>query len=180
MDQGGIKLRFMRPDEAHKVAELIFALQKHQKMEKLPRIPSGQEIEHELTYKDEKTGTILANKNGTYTIVAIDVKKSQNDDGGNNYDYIIGYMIYYQAFSILDGRYFYMTSFFIEQEYRLQGLGKKFMEFMRLHALATDNKRVDIPFMNNNEIGIKFYSKYGSYLVNNEYLIMGFSLLDNN
>lgn len=169
----------MRPEETPSIAELIAALDDHQKMFGVTRIPNKQDLDNELTHKNEKTSAIIGNKYGTYTVVAIDTNKLQQTSI-NNYDYIVGYMIYYQAFSILDGRYFYMTSFFIEQEYRLHGLGRKFMEFMRLHALATDNKRVDIPFMNNNEIGIKFYSKYGSYLVNNEYQIMGFSLLDNN
>lgn len=167
MSEQRFKIRCMRPDEARRVNQLVLALQSHQKMKDVPRLPSDIDMENELTRRDEN-GEWMANNNGTFVAVAIDETKQNSPSK----EYVIGYLIYSQSFSHLHGRYFWMNSFFIQEEYRRHGLGKKFMEYMKQHAIATKNKHIDVPFMNNNEAGQKFYAKYGARLVNNEYQML--------
>lgn len=157
----------MRPDEARRVNQLVLGLQTHQKMKDVPRLPSDCEMERELTRRDER-GEWIANNNGTFVAVAIDETKPKSSCK----DYVIGYLIYSQAFSTLHGKYFWMNSFFIQEEHRRHGLGRKFMEYLKQHAIATKNNHIDVPFMNNNEIGKKFYATYGAKLVNNEYQML--------
>lgn len=157
----------MRPDEARRVNQLVLGLQTHQKMKNVPRLPGDSETERELTRRDER-GEWIANNNGTFVAVAIDETKSESTCK----DYVIGYLIYSQSFSALHGKYFWMNSFFIQEEYRRHGLGRKFMEYLKQHAIATKNNHIDVPFMNNNEIGKRFYANYGAKLVNNEYQML--------
>lgn len=166
-----MKIRFMRVEELQRVAYLIRALQEYQQLV-IERIPTDQDLHKELLHEDKDSGELLPNKFGTYTAVAIDESRLHEPD----YDYLIGYIMYNQNFSIIEGKQFYMTSFFVQAEYRRKGVGKQLMEFMRLHALSTGNKRVDIPYMNTNLIGQKFYKSYGSYVVNDEYNLMAMSV----
>lgn len=168
------KLRFMQVDELDRVSELIHSLQKYQQIAYCPRLPSKEDLVKELIHKDEKTGKFVPNNYGTYTVVAIDLTRLSEP----NKQYIVGYLIYSQVISIIHGRHFYMNSFFIDEKYRRRGLGKKFMEFMRIHALATGNKHVDVPFMNNNHQGQSFYKSHGAYLVNEEYQLVGKEIED--
>lgn len=169
MEISSIKLRFMQPSEVTRVGELMRALQDLQKMQICKRIPDDDDMMHELLHRDVLTGQILPNKFGTFTVVAVDSSKMKDSE---NYDYIVGYIVYSQFFSIIHGRHFFMNSFFIQNEYRRYGLGTKFIKFMRIHALATGNKTVDVPFMIDNLIGQKFYSRYGSKMVSEEYYLM--------
>lgn len=170
MGEANFKIRFMQVEEAARVGELIHQLQLYQKMNEVPRLPSAEDVIREVTHLDEDSGEMLPNRYGTHVIVAIDKSKQLNDS--KNFDYVIGYQIYSQSFTILQGRCFWMNSFFISDGYRHIGLGTKFMEFLRLHALATKNNILHVPYMNNNLIGQKFYSRYGSEKVNEEFNIM--------
>lgn len=167
------KVRCMKPEEVERVRELVISLQLHQKMQNCPRLPSVDDLKGELLYKTED-GRLMASNRGTFTVVAVDTTKCNEP----NFAYIVGYLIYSQSFSILWGRYFFMNSFFIEENYRGFGLGRKIMEYVRLHLMAIRNNGVDVPFMNNNILGQKFYSNYGATLVNHEYQVMNI-MLDN-
>lgn len=154
--------------EVARVRQLVIDLQTWQKMKVCPRLPTVENFENELTHYDMDTGEIFPNNLGTFTAVAID--ESKKDLSGNQY--IVGYIMYSNSFSIIDGGHFWLNSFFIEQEYRKQGLGKKLMDFVRIHALASGFTRLDVPVMNDNINGLKFYAKYSAKLVNEEYHIM--------
>lgn len=167
------KVRCMKPEEIGRVCELVNSLQVHQKMKHCPRLPSVDELRNELVYRTED-GKLMASNNGTFTVVAVDMSRYNEP----NYAYIVGYLIYSQSFSIIWGRSFFMNSFFIDEKYRGSGLGKKLMEYVRLHFVANRNNRVDVPFMNDNKLGQKFYSKYGATLVNDEFQLMKI-MLDN-
>lgn len=161
------KVRCMRPNEARRVNQLVLELQNHQKMKEVLRLPTSSETENDLTRRND-TGEWSSNNKGTFVAVAIDLDKQNLP----NNEYVIGYLIYSQAYSRIHGKYIYMNSFFIREEYRRHGLGKKFMAYLRQHAIATENKHIDVPFMNNNEVGKKFYGNYGARLVNGEYLML--------
>lgn len=154
----------MQIGETDRVAELVKALQVYQKMKDCPRIPTGEDLVRELTHQDA-SGNKRPNNFGTFTVVAVGTSKSTEASHSD----IVGYLIYTQAFSIIRGRYFYINSFFIEEQYRRHGLGRKFIEFLKLHSELVGNDGFDVPFMNNNFIGQKFYKGYGSYLVNEDY-----------
>lgn len=163
----------MKPEEVGKVCELVKSLQNYQKMKHCPRLPNEDQLRNELIYRTED-GKLMANNNGTFSVVAVDTTRVEEP----NYACIVGYLIYSQSFSIIWGRSFFMNSFFIQEGYRGYGLGKKIMEYVKLHFVANRNNRVDVPFMNNNVLGQKFYSKYGATLVNDEFQVMNI-LLDN-
>lgn len=161
------KLRFMRPQESCRVSELVNALQLYQNIRECPRLPSSEDLLNELTHTT-KEGVVVGNNFGTFVVVAIDLNRLDEPNNAG----VIGYLIYTQGFCILNGRHFYMNSFFIQEGYRHHGLGTKFIKFMKLHGLSVGVSRVDIPFMNNNTIGQKFYKRFGSFMVNEEYEIM--------
>lgn len=161
------EIRMMKVEEVDRVSELVRSLQRYQKMQHCPRLPNGQDFERELTHTDE-SGHQLANNFGTFTAVAVDKNRLNEQDFG----YIVGYLMYMQSYSIVEGRKFYITSFFIDENYRRHGLGKKFIEFLQVHANSVGCESFDVPFMNNNFIGQKFYKSYGAYLVNDDYYLM--------
>lgn len=166
-----LKVRSMKVDEAARVGQLVRALQSYQNMKCIPRLPTDDDMKREIVHENEP-GSWLPNKYGTYTAVAIDNSKLNEPDNAH----VVGYLIYSQSFSIIHGRLFWINSFFIQEEYRRHGLGKKFMEYVRLHATSTGNKWIEVPFMNDNRIGQKFYKQYGAFLVNDEQQLMGIQL----
>lgn len=159
------KIRFMRPEETGRLAELIGALQSYQNLSGVKRIPSEREITEDLTHVTAD-GCRVGNNYGSFVGLAIDTIKL---DDTRSRSYIVGYIIYTQAYSIMKGRHLYMNSLFIQKEYRFHGLGKYLIGFMRAHGEILCNNYFDVPFMLNNEIGIKFYKKMGAYLVGEEY-----------
>lgn len=161
------KIRFMRIDEIGRVAELVRALQVHQKMEQVPRIPQEADLMQELVHQRE--AKMIPNKFGTYTTVAIDTTRLGEDGKA----YVVGYMIYSTFYSVIRGRAMYMNSFFITEEYRRNGLGSKFMEFLKVHCKMMGINQLDVPYMNNNVVGQKFYKTFGSYLVNEDWQLVG-------
>lgn len=168
-------IRFMDAgnSEVKRVCDLVNELQRWQKMKCCPRLPEPQDLVNELT-RDGARGRISNNKN-TYTSVAIDKRKITGSSGAS---YLVGYMIYSFSFSIIDGMKIWINSFYIEEAYRAQGLGKMFMEFLKIHASTMGIKTVDVPVMNDNEFGLKFYSRYNSRLVNEEFQIMAMPIED--
>lgn len=159
-------VRSMRVDEVGRVKELVHALQHYQQMKRCPRLPTEQQLYDELTHEDPHTGTRLPNNNGTYVIVAVDNMRVSEPE----HKCIVGYMIYTQAFSPIQGRKFYMTSFFIEESYRRHKLGTKMIEHLKAHGRSMGIYSFDVPFMNDNVIGQKFYAKLGARLVSHEYV----------
>lgn len=165
------KLRFMKADEVGRVAELVRGLQAYQKMKECPRLPDAKDFSRELTHQNQ-TGSWMGNNFGTFVVVAIDLTLLEQPNSAA----IVGYLIYTQAYCILNGRHFYMNSFFIQEGYRHHGLGTKFMNFMQIHAKKVGNNRVDVPFMNDNFIGQKFYAKYGASSVKDEYEVLSINI----
>lgn len=164
----GICIRFAKIEEFHRLSELIGRLQRHQNMSRVYRIPISEELKLELNsfYKQEDGEKILPNF-GTYTVVAIDERKLDKSPD----DYVVGYLIYCNSYSIISGRRIFITSFFIEEDYRRLGIGKMFMEFLQNHSKKIGLSRIDVPFMKNNKVGIGFYKKLGATLADNEYQI---------
>lgn len=167
----GFEVRFMKPSETSRVASLARSLQEYQKKKDCSRLPRGEDFLRELVHVDN-VGNLVANNNGTFTAVAVDLGKI----GGTDHCYIVGYLIYTQSFSIIHGRQLYINSFFILQEYRRCGLGKQLIEFMKRHGKSLGHKGFDVPFMNNNTAGQTFYKKFGAYLTNEEYQLVGVDL----
>ena len=164
MDNRLFEIRPMNIDEVDRVTELIIALQNHQKLKHCPRLPTSQDAFNELT-RPTSSNTRATNKFGTYTAVAVDLTKSDRTDHTN----VVGYLIYTQSFSIIHGRHFYINSFFIEQDYRRVGLGRKLIEYVRAHGRRTGNSYFDVPVMRDNSSGQRFYETFGAYQVNEDY-----------
>lgn len=161
----------MMPHEARRVAELVRALQEYQQKKDCTRLPKEEDFLRELVHVDSN-GNLIANNNGTFTAVAIDLEKL--DTPGEQY--IVGYVMYTQSFSIIDGRHLYINSFFIQEDYRRCGLGRRLVGFMRQHGQSLGHKGFDVPFMNNNLAGQSFYKKFGAYLVNEDYQLFAIEL----
>lgn len=159
-------VRFIEPSEISRVAELLKELQNLQKMKICPRIPTGDDLTKVIAYEDPVSGKLIPNNCGTFTIIVID--KTKMDDSGTK-SYIVGYLIYTEAFSIMIGAQYYINSFFIEANYRRSGLGQKLMDFVFEHARFRGIYRVDIPVMRANAVGRKFYARYSSYNIEDEY-----------
>lgn len=156
-------IRFAQASEYDRVAELIAELQDYQKLETVKRIPNGQELKEEvLANPDTEDGKEIQNR-GTYIAIAIDALTNQ----------IVGYIIYYHSFSLVDGFRMFISSLFIIETYRRCGIGNMFMKFMKDHLATyqTDATRVDVSVMKNNDSGIKFYNKYNAQIVDDEYLL---------
>lgn len=164
--ENSFKIRFLQPNEAGRLAELIGCLQKYQNMKGVEKLPNEEDLKRDLFQFDDQ-GNMITNNKGTFVAVAID--KSKLEDSNSDQSYIVGYLIYSQAYSIKHGRKMYVNSFFIEDGYRRHGLGKKFMRFLRLHAELLGTDKFDVPFMKDNYIGQSFYKKMGAYLVDDEY-----------
>lgn len=162
------EVRFMKPDETSQVASLARSLQEYQQKKECSRLPSGDDFLRELVHVDN-VGNLVANKNGTFTAVAVDLDKFE----GANQSNIVGYLIYTQSFSIISGRQLYINSFFILQDYRRCGLGKQLIGFMVRHGQSLGHSSFDVPFMNNNTVGQTFYKKLGAYLTNENYQLVG-------
>lgn len=161
-------MRSMYPDEADRVAELAVELQKYQKMKEICRLPTCENFNEELVSNGKP------HKYGTFVAVAIDSNKENTLDKSQ----VVGYVIYSQIFSLYNGRSFWINSFFIEEDYRRHGLGTKFMEYIKAHALSTGNNQLEVPFMNDNVKGQKFYKNHGAYKVNEDHILMGKDLDD--
>lgn len=158
----------MKPDEVGRVNDLVIALHDHQNMANVPRVPTKEDARRELLYEDALTGELKSNNKRTFVVVACDLSKEHDPDHKD----VIGYLIYGQSFSIMRGRGFWLTSFFIEQEYRSHGLGKKMINFIKLHALKSGSPTLDVGYMNANIAGQRFYARFGSRNVNEDYQMM--------
>lgn len=163
-----IEIRAIKVEELGRLCKLIHDLHDYQSMEHVNRMPSEEEIRQELSHKVENSDKLKANNMCTYPIVAVD-KTRLNEP---NHDYIIGYMIYTHSFSIIHGRCLFLTSFFIEENYRRKGIGKKIMEYIHLQALVLKAKHFDVSYMNNNYKGLNFYRSFGAYSCNKDYEMM--------
>lgn len=161
----------MMSHEVRRVAELVCSLQEYQQKKDCTRLPKEEDFLRELVHLDSN-GNLIANNNGTFTAVAIDLDKL--DKLGELY--IVGYLMYTQSFSIIHGRRLYINSFFIQQDYRRCGLGKKLVDFMRQHGQSLGYNGFDVPFMNNNLVGQSFYKKLGAYIVNEDYQLFAIEL----
>lgn len=159
----------MQVDEIARVSSLVRSLQAYQKMKRCERLPSTEDFQAELSHERPEDGARIANNFGSWTIVAVDTNRLDDPDKA----YIVGYMIYSRRFSVIHGVQLYITSFFIEENFRRHGLGRKFMEFIKLHGRMMGCKNIDVPFMNDNIIGQKFYKCHGAELVNEEYILWG-------
>lgn len=166
MTESRFKIRFLKPNEAGRLSELIGGLQTYQNMKGVTKVPEEDDLKRDLFHRDED-GNIVTNNKGTFVAVAIDTSKPE--DASPDQSYLVGYLIYTQDYSIMHGRQMYINSFFIEDAYRRHGIGKKFMRFFRLHARLLGSDRFDVPFMKDNHIGQKFYKTMGAYLVDDEY-----------
>lgn len=163
-----MEVRFIKNGEFDRVRDLIIALQTWQQMAICPRLPTCEDIRMELSHRSASTDSIIPNNLATYIAVAIDNSKEKLGDDS----YIVGYILYNHAFTIQCGPHIWLSSFFIEEAYRNRGLGKKFMEFIRLHAKTRGVDRIDVPTMNNNVNGNAFYDRYSAIYVNEEYQMM--------
>lgn len=166
------KIRFVQVDEMDRLSELVRDLQIYQKMKKCPRLPTGEDFTKELAHMSS-SGKHIPNNFGTYSAVAIDTSKVPDQKNSH----IVGYMIYTQSYSIIIGRHFYINSFFIEEQYRRCGMGTKFIKFLKLHGQLLGIDGFDVPFMNDNLTGQKFYKRLGAMLVNEDYNLMSMNLL---
>lgn len=156
-------------EEVDRVSELVRDLQRYQKMKVCPRLPTCQDFEKELTRRDGAENQLKTNNKGTFTLVAIDLDIKNEGCPSSN---IVGYLMYSLSFSIVEGKSIWINSFFIQEGYRKQGLGRKFIETMGLHAKSLGVCTVDVPVMNDNDTGLKFYQNYRARLVNDEFQIM--------
>lgn len=167
-----IKIRSIEPSEFDQLAGLVLELHDYQKMEVCPHMPNKEDLLEELTHRGDMIDQVVTNKSGTYVCVAIDNSKISN----TGRSYLIGYMIYSQMWSVIEGRRIYINSFFIKEEYRRCGVGKKIMAYVREHSSKLGNPDIDVPVMNSNSSGHSFYANYKAYLVNQEYILYGLEL----
>lgn len=156
--------RFMRADEAQRLAELICGLQQYQQLDGVTDLPDSKHVRDILCHQND-SGQLVANNKGTFTAFAVDTSKPDEPSKSN----IVGYIIYSIKFSLAHGRQFYINSFFIEEPYRRHGLGRKLVHFMQRHGQLLGINRFDVPFMKKNIIGQKFYQTFGAYLVDDQY-----------
>lgn len=160
------KYRFIRPDEAKRLSELIGQLQKHQQMNGVKKLPNQSDVMDNLFHTNDR-GDVVPHNLGTFTALCIDTSTPDEANKSN----VIGYLIYSLKFSLVHGRQFYINSFFIEKPYRRLGLGRKLIKFMQSHGKLLGINQFDVPFMKNNIVGQKFYKSFGAYLVDEEYNI---------
>lgn len=159
-----IVIRQMNYDDCDRVAELIYMLKVHQNMSGTHRCPAADDLRKEFFY-----GKKRPRNNGTFVNLA---ETSCADEQQNEQcSRIVGYMIYTNSYSIIEGRRLYITSFFIEEPYRRCRIGQRLFTTLVEHAHAINASRIDVPFMKDNNAGISFYKKRGAELADDEYQI---------
>ena len=80
-------------------------------------------------------------------------------------DKVIGYALYYYAFSTILGRpILYLEDLYVKPEYRGQGIGTEFLKKLATYAIKEGCCRLQWHVLAWNESAINFYRKLGGFL----------------
>jgi GNAT superfamily N-acetyltransferase len=103
--------------------------------------------------------------------VTVSLSEFINDGFGNNplykctvaesNDKIIGFSLYYVAYSTWKGRIVYLDDLFVIEEYRKHGVGKKLIDSVIYYAKEIQANQVRWLVLEWNENAINFYKKLG-------------------
>lgn len=77
---------------------------------------------------------------------------------------IVGFALYYFAYSTWKGQCLYLEDLFVEPTLRQQGIGKQLFEHIVLIAKTNKVKRMDWQVLAWNEPALDFYKKQGALL----------------
>jgi ribosomal protein S18 acetylase RimI-like enzyme len=77
---------------------------------------------------------------------------------------IVGFALYYTAYSTWKGRSLYLEDFYVQPTFRKQSIGAKLFE--KVMSIAKDRKvaRMDWQVLEWNELALSFYRKYDAIL----------------
>ncbi len=103
--------------------------------------------------------------------VTVSLNEFINDGFGDNPFYkctvaesnnkIIGFCLYYVAYSTWKGRIVYLDDLFVNEEYRKHGIGKKLIDSVIYYAKEIQANQVRWSVLEWNENAINFYKKLG-------------------
>lgn len=77
----------------------------------------------------------------------------------NNHE-LVGFALFYTAYSTWKGKYIYLDDLFVYEEYRKHGIGKKLIDEVILYAKKTNANQVRWQVLEWNELAINFYKKF--------------------
>jgi GNAT superfamily N-acetyltransferase len=77
---------------------------------------------------------------------------------------IIGFALFYTAYSTWKGRCLYLEDFYVQPEYRRSGAGKMLFDRVVEEAISRGVKRMDWQVLEWNDPAIQFYKKVGAHL----------------
>jgi ribosomal protein S18 acetylase RimI-like enzyme len=72
---------------------------------------------------------------------------------------LLGFSLFYVAYSTWKGKLVYLDDFFVREEYRSLGIGKKLMDEVVLFAQAINANQVRWAVLEWNDLAIRFYKK---------------------
>lgn len=104
--------------------------------------------------------------------VTVSLNEFINDGFGNNPIYkctvaehnheIIGFSLYYIAYSTWKGKIVYLDDLFVTEQYRKHGIGKKLIDCVIYYAKEIQANQVRWAVLEWNENAINFYKKLGA------------------
>jgi GNAT superfamily N-acetyltransferase len=72
---------------------------------------------------------------------------------------LLGFSLFYIAYSTWKGKLIYLDDFYVKEEYRTHGIGKKLMDEVILFAQSVNANQVRWAVLEWNHLAIKFYKK---------------------
>lgn len=103
--------------------------------------------------------------------VTVSLEEFTNDGFGENPVYkchvaetdnkIVGFCIFYIAYSTWKGKIVYLDDLFVDEQYRKHGLGKKLIDEVIYYAKEVNANQVRWSVLDWNENAINFYKKLG-------------------
>lgn len=114
------------------------------------------EYEKEPNEVDTTVSTLAENAFGSNPLIHILVAENNAK--------IIGFALYYFAYSTWKGKSLYLEDFVVNAEYRRQGIGEKLFECVIEQAKSNNCQRMDWQVLDWNTPAINFYKKYDAKL----------------
>jgi len=137
-----MEVRFVEPKDAGPLDELIRMLAEFEVVEGIGKVTP------EVLKKE------MLDENSAFGCVVVEI------DGQ-----IIGYALFFQAFSTQDGRYLYLRDIFVKEEYRRKGAGKVLLRALAEICVERGYARIDLTVLRTNSSAFDFYKAFGAEIV---------------
>ena len=137
-----MEVRFAEPKDAGTLDELIRMLAEFEGEEGIGKV-TPEVLKEEMLDENSAFGCIVVEMDGQ----------------------IIGYALFFQAFSTQDGRYLYLRDIFVKEEYRRKGVGNALLKALAEICVERSYARIDLTVLRTNFSALDFYKAFGAEIV---------------